>query len=42
MPADGGGWDYRDDLRRMGELKKREDDLRAAGFTKRIVSGGGR
>jgi len=41
MP-DGGGWDYREDLRRAAELKKREDDLRAAGFTKRIVSGGGR
>ncbi len=40
MP-DGGGWDYRDDLRRSAELKKREDDLRAAGFTKRITMGGG-
>ena len=40
MPADGGGWDYRDDLRRAAELKKREDDLKAAGFTKRMVSGG--
>jgi len=38
--GNGGGGDYRDDLRRMEELKKREDDLRAAGFTKRIVSGG--
>jgi hypothetical protein len=35
------GGDYRDDLRRAAELKKREDDLRAAGFTKRMVSGGG-
>lgn len=33
--------DYQVELRRAAELKKREDDLKSAGFTKKITMGGG-
>jgi len=34
------GGDYRDDMRRAKELRAKEDALKAAGFVKRITSGG--